>query len=284
MFNWSQVMQRNGYQPTFIYGGYGTFDNMNYFFGHNGYRVVDRSMMDAPRFSNIWGVSDEDLFRNALRVFDQQHARGERIFSVVMTTSNHKPFTFPDGIAGVRPRGGGRESGVRYADYAIGEFVRELRQRPYSDDTLVVIVADHGARVYGREDIPLPTYAIPFIVYSPRHIPPRRVSTLASQIDVAPTVLGLLNLSHDSVFFGKDVLADASVTRFAPLNHNRDVGLFGDGRLNELGFRGAQRTLTYDASTRQQVPTAADSDGLRDAASVFQLAYTLYSRQGYRLE
>ena len=284
MFNWSNVMSRNGYQPTFLYGGYGTFDNMNHFFGHNGYRVIDRSMMDAPNFSNIWGVSDVDLFRNALRVFDQQHARGERIFSVVMTTSNHKPYTFPAGVDGVRPKGGGRESGVRYADHAIGEFIRELRQRPYFDDTMVVIVADHGARAYGREDIPLPTYAIPFIVYSPRHIPPHRVATLASQIDVAPTVLGLLNLSHDSVFFGKDVLADQPAARFVPLNHNRDIALFRDGRLNELGFRRTQHTLAYDANTGRQAPTAADPEGLRDAASVFQLAYSLYSSRAYRLE
>jgi phosphoglycerol transferase MdoB-like AlkP superfamily enzyme len=105
MFNWSQVMEKNGYHPTFIYGGYGTFDNMNHFFGNNGYRVIDRTTLDTPDFANIWGVSDGDLFRNALRVFDQQYARGERIFSVIMTTSNH-PFTYPSGVAGVKPKGG----------------------------------------------------------------------------------------------------------------------------------------------------------------------------------
>jgi phosphoglycerol transferase MdoB-like AlkP superfamily enzyme len=284
MFNWSEVMAHNGYQPTFIYGGYGAFDNMNHFFGHNGYRVIDRSLMDAPKFSNIWGVSDVDLFRNALRVFDEQHARGERIFSVVMTTSNHKPFTFPAGIEGVKPEGGGRESGVRYADHAIGEFIRHLRERPYFNDTLVVIVADHGARVYGREDIPLPTYAIPFIVYSPRHIAPRRVAALTSQIDVAPTVLGLLNISYDSVFFGRDVLAEPQGASFAPLNHNRDVALFRDGKLNGLGFRKTQSTLAYDVGTRRQAPLAPDIEGLRDTASLFQLAYGLYASRGYRVE
>jgi phosphoglycerol transferase MdoB-like AlkP superfamily enzyme len=284
MFNWSDVMSGTGYSPTFIYGGYGAFDNMNYFFGHNGYRVVDRSMMDEPKFSNIWGVSDEDLFRNALRVFDQQHVRGERIFSVIMTTSNHKPFTFPPGVAGVKPKGGGREAGVRYADHAIGYLIEELRQRQYGDDTMVVIVADHGARVYGREDIPLPSYAIPFVVYSPRHVAARRVKTLTSQIDVAPTVLGLLNLSYDSVFFGKDVLADPEASHFAPLNHNRDIALFRDGQLNGLGFRKTQTTLAYDAVTQRQTLAATDAAGGRDAASVFQLAYALYASHGYRLE
>lgn len=283
MFNWSTVMQKNGYSPTFIYGGFGAFDNMNYFFGNNGYRVIDRAAMDQPNFSNIWGVSDEDLFSNALKVFDAQHARGERIFSVIMTTSNHKPFTFPAGIEGVKPSGGGRESGVRYADHAIGRFVEELRQRPYFDDTLVVIVADHGARVYGREDIPLPSYEIPFIVYSPRHVAPRRVDSRTSQLDVAPTVLGLLGISYDSVFFGRDVLADASNQHVVPLNHNRDIALYRDGRLNELGFRKTHATFAYDSLTHRQTPAAADPEGVKDAASVFQLAYTLYANRGYRL-
>ncbi len=283
MFNWSTVMRENGYSPTFIYGGYGTFDNMNYFFRNNGYRVVDRSDMDDPGFSNIWGVSDEDLFRNALKVFDGQYARGERIFSVVFSTSNHKPFTYPAGIEGVKPSGGGRESGVRYADYAIGRFMEQLRQRPYFDDTVVVVVADHGARVYGREDIPLPSYEIPFIVYSPRNIAPRRVATLTTQLDVAPTVLGLLNISYDSVFFGKDVLAGGADQRFALFNHNRDIALYRGGGLNELGFRKTSAARRYDPVTRRQSRAEPDDEGTKDAASVFQLAYTLYANRGYRL-
>ena len=213
MFNWSTVMSLNGYTPTFIYGGYGTFDNMNYFFGNNGYKVIDRTDMPKPNFANIWGVSDEDLFRNAFRVFDEQHQKGERIFSVVMTTSNHKPFTFPAGVSGVKPEGGGREAGVRYADYAIGWFIDELKKKPYFENTLVVIVADHGARAYGRASIPLPTYEIPFMVYSPKHIAPRRFDGLTSQLDVAPTVLGLLNISYDSLFFGKDTLIGDAQSR-----------------------------------------------------------------------
>ena len=90
----------------------GTFDNMNHFFSNNGYRVIDRTAMDQAAFSNIWGVSDEDLFRNALGEFDAQHARGERIFAVLMTTSNHKPFTFPAGVRGVKPSGGGGKVGL----------------------------------------------------------------------------------------------------------------------------------------------------------------------------
>jgi phosphoglycerol transferase MdoB-like AlkP superfamily enzyme len=285
MFNWSTVMRKNGYSPTFLYGGYGTFDNMNYFFGHNGYRVLDRTDFDTARFANIWGVSDEDLFRNALRIFDEQVARGERIFSVVMTTSNHKPFTFREGVPGVPARGGGRAAGVRYADFAIGRFIEGLEQRPWSADTLVVIVADHGARIYGREDIPLKSYEIPFLVYSPRHVAPGRVDALTNQMDVAPTVLGLLSISYDSVFFGRDVLAAAPAThRFAVLNHNRDVALFRDDVLSELNFRKQVSAYRYDSVRAAQQPVAPDADAIHDAASLFQVAYGLYASRRYRLD
>lgn len=283
LFNWSGVMAKNGYTPTFVYGGYGTFDNMNYFFSHNGYRVLDRTDMDSPRFANIWGVSDEDLFRNALRLYDEQQGRGERIFSVVMTTSNHKPYTFPPGIPGVPTTGGGRDAGVRYADYALGRFVEALQQRPWFADTLLVIVADHGARAYGREDIPLPTYRIPLLVYSPAHVAPRTVTEMVSQIDVAPTVLGLLNMSYDSAFFGRDVLA-ADVTGMAPLNHNRDIGLYRDNTVSELMFRKTAATLAYDPVSHAQRRIAGSEDGIRDTAALFQLAYRLYASRAYRLE
>ena len=284
MFNWSTVMREAGYEPTFIYGGYGAFDNMNYFFGNNGYRVIDRTDMPKPRFSNIWGVSDEDLFEHAFKVFDAQHAGNQRFFSVVMTTSNHKPFTFPPGIPGVPEAGGGREAGVRYADHAIGRFVEALRSKPYADDTLVVIVADHGARVYGKEDIPLHTYEIPFMVYAPRHIAPQRIDTVVSQLDVAPTVLGLLGISYESAFFGRDVFARGPAAHAVPLNHNRDIALLSGTHLNQLGFRKTSTTVIQDASIHRQDPTDRDEEGLRNAASVFQTAYTLYARRHYRVQ
>jgi phosphoglycerol transferase MdoB-like AlkP superfamily enzyme len=283
MFNWSTVMAKNGYASTFIYGGFGTFDNMNYFFRSNGYRVVDRTDMDEPHFANIWGVSDEDLFRNAARVFDEQHDRGEKIFSVVMTTSNHKPYTFPPGVTGVPAKGGGREAGVRYADYAIGKFFEMAKARPWFDDTLFVIVADHGARVYGREDIPIRTYEIPLILYSPKHIKPGRVETLTSQIDVAPTVIGILDFNYDSTFFGIDVLRDSHPNRLIPLNHNRDIALFDGRNLIEIGFRKTSAQYVYDPVTHSQTPVAIDPERTKDAIAIFQEAFELYSERLYSI-
>jgi phosphoglycerol transferase MdoB-like AlkP superfamily enzyme len=112
---------------------------------------------------------------------------------------------------------------------------------------------------------------------------PRRTGTLTGQIDVAPTVLGLLNISYDSVFFGRDVLADAPNRHFALLNHNRDIALFRNGRLDGLGFRNTHSTKHYDPLTRGQSATEPDQEAMKDAASIFQLAYKLYANRDYRL-
>ena len=283
LFNWSTVMEKNGYAPTFIYGGYGSFDSMNEFFGSNGYRVVDRTDMEHPRFANIWGVSDEDLLRHAVKVFDEQDARGERIFSIIMTTSNHKPFTFPPGVPGVPEKGGGRDAGIRYADYAIGWFLDEVRGKPWFDGTVFVIVADHGARVYGREDIPVATYRIPLLLYSPKHVKPGEVGALTSQIDIAPTVLGLLGFSYDSTFFGRDVLRDYRPGRFIPMNHNRDVALFDGTHIIEIGFRKTAAEYLYDPVTGKQSRVEIDAEHLKDAITVFQEAFELYQERLYHV-
>jgi phosphoglycerol transferase MdoB-like AlkP superfamily enzyme len=238
LFNWSTVMAKNGYAPTFIYGGYGTFDNMNQFFSSNGYRVIDRTDMDQPRFANIWGVPE---------------------------------------------KGGGRDAGIRYADHAIGRFIDAAHGEPWFENTLFVIVADHGARVYGREDIPVATYEIPLMFYSPKHVKPGKVDTLTSQIDVEPTVLGLLDFNYDSTFFGKDVLREDRPGRFIPMNHNRDVALFDGTHIIEIGFRKTAAEYLYDPVTGKQTRVDIDPEHLKDAITVFQEAFELYNERLYRV-
>ncbi len=283
LFGWGQVMRESGYTPTFIYGGYGTFDNMNYFFGHNGFNIVDRLQIAQPKFGNIWGVSDEDLFQKAIEVFDRQHAQGEKIFSLIMTTSNHKPFTFPEGVPGIQPSGGGRDMGVKYADYALGRFFAAVRAKPYFDDTLFVIVGDHGARVYGREDIPMRSYELPLLVYAPKHIAPRKVDILGSQVDIAPTILGLLGISYDTVFFGRDMFQGDPGEKFALLSHDRDVALYRHGKLVELGIKQASMTLQYDKLSNRQAPIEPDAEAVKDAVAIFENGYGFYQGGLYRL-
>ena len=278
---WGRVMRDNGYHTSFIYGGFGYFDNMNYFFGENGFDIVDRRDIDNPRFANIWGVSDQDLFARAMEQFDQEHASGKPFFSIIMTTSNHKPYTFPPGIPGVPEKGGGRSAGVRYADYALGEFLRTAEQHAWFDNTLFVVVADHGARVYGESEIPLKSYRIPLAIYAPRHVTPRRIDTVTAQIDIAPTVLGLLGLPYHAPFFGQDVLSHPAAEHVALLSHNHDVALFRDGEMVVLGLDHARTTYRYDAATDRYTRITPDP-GLEELAiAYYQVAFDLFRQHRY---
>lgn len=282
MANWGSVMREQGYRTSFLYGGYGYFDNMNYFFSHNGFEVHDRQDTPGPtRFANIWGVSDEDLFDSALRYYDEIGSSGQPFFSLIMTTSNHKPFTFRAGVPGVKPRGGGREAGVRYADFAQGYFLDQARKRKWFDNTLFIIVADHGARVYGREEIPLRTYEIPMLFYAPRYLHPQQVTSLTTQIDIAPTVLGLLGLPYHAPFFGIDVLHAPNDERTALFSHNHDVALFEDGQLAILGLNKSVRNVLYDRTT-DTYRNAPPNPKLNDlAVAYYQTAFELFRSHRY---
>jgi len=277
--NWGNVMNEAGYRSSFIYGGYGYFDNMNPFYQSNGFALQDRSDIANPKFSNIWGVSDGDLFNHAIGYFDQQQ---QPFFSIIMTTSNHKPYTFPEGIEGVPTEGGGRKAGIRYADYALGQFFKEAERHAWFDNTLFVVVADHGARVYGKQQVPMKSYEIPLLIFAPAKIAPSQVTTLTSQMDIAPTVLGLLGLSYTAPFYGQDVLAGgAEKSRAILLNHNHDVALYQDNQIVVLGLNKTATTQNYNPETHE-FSSAHSNMALTDLATAYyQTAFELFSNHRY---
>ena len=282
---WGSVMQGLGYRTSFMYGGYGYFDNMNTFYEGNGFQVIDRADIPHVRFENIWGVSDEDLFDRAIEHFGQEFAAGRPFFSIVMTTSNHKPYTFRPGLEreGIKAEGGGRQAGVRYADYALGYFLREAAKQPWFDNTIFVVVADHGARVYGKAAIPLETYEIPLMIYAPKHLAPRQVDTLMTQIDIAPTVLGLLGLPYEAPFFGVDVLnRPAGQPRIALFSHNHDVAILRDDDLVVMSLGKTSQAYRYDRALGTFTAKPDDTNLLPLGIAYFQTAAELFKAHGYK--
>ncbi len=237
-----QQFNAMGYDSVFIYGGRGYFDNMNAFFSGNGYRIVDQSSVaDADMaFQNAWGMSDEDIYKQTLKVADADHAAGKPFFLQLMTTSNHRPYTYPGGRIDI-PSGQGREGAVKYTDHAIGQFLAQAREKPWFDTTVFIFVADHTAGSAGKEDLPVANYHIPLFVYAPAFIQPREVSIVASQIDVAPTLLGLLNFNYTSTFFGRNMLREDAPTGRAVIGNYQHLGLFDGTSLAILSPRRAMR-------------------------------------------
>jgi len=284
LFTLGSVFRSRGYDTAFLYGGFGYFDNMNAFFGQNGYRVIDRAAVAGSdiTFANAWGACDEDLLRWTLREADAASARGQPFHFFVMTTSNHRPFTYPEGRIDLPPKLSGRAGAVKYTDFAIGEFLRAAESKPWFRDTIFVIVADHCASVAGKTELPVQNYHIPLFVYAPGgQVAPGRIKDLTSQVDYAPTLLGLLNWSYATRFYGWDVRR-ATGDRRALIGNYQRLGLYEPGDLVVLNPRRvvSQYAGTAESGRFQAVPPHAEE--VDETIAYYQTASYLYRHRGYR--
>jgi len=207
-FTTGSVFKSKGYSVKYLYGGYSYFDNMKDFFAGNGYDIIDRDNFTPEEitFANIWGVSDEDMARKAIKEMNAQAKTGKPFFNHWMTVSNHRPFTYPEGRIDIPGTAKSRQGGVKYTDYALKLFFELAKKESWFKDTVFVIVADHCASSAGRTELPLDRYRIPCLIYAD-FLEAEQIDKLASQIDVMPTVMELLNFSYESKFLGQDIFS-----------------------------------------------------------------------------
>jgi arylsulfatase A-like enzyme len=150
-----------------------------------------------------------------------------------------------------------------------------------------VVVADHGARVYGSQSIPIHSYEIPLVVLGPAVVKnAARLGQLGSSLDVSPTVLGLLGRPYETMFFGRDLLKSKTDERRAFLNHNRDIGMLARDRLVVLGLMHTEEF--YQGNLKNMAPlrhpTDEDRELERDTIAAFQVADELYMHRRYRID
>ncbi|WP_254427184.1 LTA synthase family protein [Rhodanobacter sp. C01] len=280
LFSIADIFNDRGYQSDFVYGGYGYFDNMNYFFSHNGYKTVDRG--DIPKDAvihsqNVWGVSDEDLYTLALKQMDDAQAAGKPFFLHIMTTSNHRPYTYPAGrVSQIAPS---RPGAVAYTDWSIKDFIQRARSKPYFDNTVFVITADHCASSAGKTAIPINHYHIPLWIYSPKNFPPQRVHTLMGQLDIPPTLLGMLNFSYRTRFFGQDVFQLPTGGGHALPGTYEKLGYLRDNVLTVLEPRRKLEQFTPDYTTGDATPIQPVNQAMVDQAiAYYQVSSDLFKR------
>lgn len=281
LFTLGTMFRERGYDRDFIYGGVGYFDNMNAFFEGNGYTVTDKLDFSeqSKTFANAWGQCDEDLYSESLRMADRSFAAGRPFHQVLLTTSNHRPFTYPENKVELTP-GSGRRGAIQYSDYAIGEFIELAKTKPWFDNTIFVFVADHPSSIAGKTEIPADAYKIICMMYAPKFFEAQSVETLCSQIDVAPTLLASLDWSYPSTFFGTDALVlpqeegRAWISTYQLLGFRTNdhlVVLKPDGQADVTGLQPAQ--LGSDTPDAQD--GAEDTLVSRTVAS-YQCAYDLF--------
>lgn len=267
LYNIGSVFRDKGYQNKWIYGGYGYFDNMNYFFEHNGFEVVDRGVWskDEVSFANAWGACDEDTYEKVIKEANQSYQSGKPFLTLLLTISNHRPYTYPAGKIDLKSGFARREGGVKYADYAIGKFIEKAKKQLWFDNTVFVFVADHTAGAAGSEEINLEGHHIPAIIYAPKMWWPRRIETAVWQGDIIPTLLGLLNFDYESRFYGQDIFKPEYESRFMVSNYQK------------LGYvKNGVNVILKPVREFSVVPENADintrDENLREAIAFYQQA------------
>lgn len=279
--NLGEELSEKGWTPYWIYGGYGFFDNMNAYFSSNGYHVVDRTDMEKEGLpihaENIWGIADEDLFSLAISQLDREHEKGQPFFAHIMTTSNHRPYTFPENRVD-QPQMH-REGAVKYTDWAIADFIRRSRQKPWFDNTLFIIIADHTAKAAGKTDLPPARYHIPMIWYAPKLVPPGTMDRLMSQMDVAPTLLGWLGLDYTSRFFGYDMFTLEKGRERAFISTYQKLGYLKDDSLVVLDVN-QDPVVVPGLEPKAGSPRLLSNPQLIDEAIAWYQAASLYFRNG----
>ncbi|MBW6521771.1 MAG: LTA synthase family protein [Desulfoarculaceae bacterium] len=270
IYSLGKVFKDKGYDVAFLYGGRGFFDNMNAFFAGNGYRTVDQSDIkdEDITFENAWGVADEDLYKKAIVEANASSAAGKPFFYHIMTTSNHRPYTYPEGAIDI-PSGTGRFGAVKYTDYALRQLITSAEKQQWYQDTVFVIVADHCASSAGRAELPVERYHIPLLIYSPAHIEAQTVSKLSSQIDLAPTLLALLGFGYENHFFGQDILSDAFQER-ALIGNYQKLGLYRQDELTILSPVKQMNGIKDPLHNEQSLPLGPKDDKVLETMALYQ--------------
>lgn len=276
---------KRGYDCAFFYGGDGKFDYMNRFFSTAGCRIMDVNAWDKKdvTFKTSWGACDEDLFNKTIADADRNYAAAKPFHYFCMTTSNHRPYDFPAGRINSKPHS--RASAIRYADWAVGNLIENASKRPWFKDTLFIFCADHCASSAGKSDLDVTKFHIPAMIYNPGLIQPQTVSRLCSQIDLMPTVFGLMNWNYDTLSYGHDLLAPSagSLTERAFVSNYQKIALLEKETLAILKPKRQNSLYSYDIKTGDLVPLETDKTNiLHDATSFYQSASWLFSSGGLK--
>ncbi|MBL0145695.1 MAG: LTA synthase family protein [Chitinophagaceae bacterium] len=284
MFTMGNVLQPVGYDVRYIYGGNAFFDNMGKYFGGNGYTVLDKRDIPDSLVNHVtaWGVDDEAAFNYTLQQCDNSFNSGKLFFNHIMTVSNHRPYTYPDGRIDIPSSAQVVNGGVKYTDYAINDFIKKAQTKSWFNNTLFVIVADHCSKSAGKTGLPINRYHIPCIVYAPQLIKPVAEKRLVSQIDLAPTLLGFLNQTYTSRFLGSDVYKRDSTNDRIFISTYQDMGYIRNNKLVVLSPRQKVTMYSVDYATGNSQPIALQDSLVNEAIAWYQGASFLYKGKKYK--
>ena len=248
------VLQENGYHTMFFMTHESQYDNMNAFFRTNGFDEI-HAEEDYPKekIANHFGVQDDYLYEYALPVLTNRAATGQPFFGVLLSISNHPPYVIPPYF---HPRSTDVEDQiVEYADWSIRKLMTEAQKQPWFDNTLFVFMGDHGKLVGTPEcEMPESYNHVPLMIYG-KDIVPGINHAQGGQIDVAPTLLGMLGIGYTQVGFGIDLLREQRPCTFYTADN-----LIAARDSSRLYIHSPETGQEFRYSLRQEKPRIATDD------------------------
>ncbi len=192
---------------------------------------------------NVWGISDKNLFLEAENVFSKQE---KPFFAIIQTADNHRPYTIPLEDTDFDRRIENEDTLMKYGfeslqefqsfcytDYCFKKLIEEGKKQPWFGNTIFVFVGDHGVEGEASEMYPeawtsgrLSDEHVPMLFYAPQLIIPQKRNEVVSQVDILPTLAGMLHMSYTNTTLGRDVLHSKNKMDAAFIIHH-DEGNIG---------------------------------------------------------
>lgn len=279
-FTIASLLEPYGYKTLFLYGGESRFDNMKSWFSGNGFdQIIDQPKFKKPSFVGTWGVSDGDLVIRANEEFKTLHNNNQNFAAVMFSTSNHSPFDFPNGkinlIDGVDEKSD--INAIKYADYAIGQFIEQAKKEDYYKDTIFVIVSDHNVRVYGDDMVPVDMFHVPAIILG-NDVQPLVYDKIATQPDVLATALDLLGLDLKYPIMGHSIFSD-NKQNISLMQFHDSYALRSDNKV--VVIRPDKNPITFLYQDKHLVETESDVELQNDALAFVTVLDYLYNNKLY---
>lgn len=245
------ILKDNGYQNLFFMTHESQYDNMNAFFRTNGFdEIYAQENYPEEKIVNHFGVQDDFLYEYAMPILNQRATEGKPFFTVLLSISNHPPYVIPPYF---KPKSEKvEEQIVEYADWSIRKLMNMAKKQPWFKETLFVFLGDHGKLVGNPEnEMPESYNHIPFFIYG-EGLQPMKVDGFSGQIDIAPTLLGLLNVDYIQNNFGKDILKEK----------RNSIVYTAD---NMIAARDSSRLFFYSPESKQEFFYETLSTGVKKA-------------------
>lgn len=201
------ILKRYNYNTVFICSGEKTFDNMGSFTLQNDFdKIISKSDYPDSCLNTFWGASDNFLFDKSLEVFDELSSRGDNPFlGVILTSTSHEANTLPKNVPFQPKTEDYYEQLFEFTDWSITHFIEGAKKRDWYNNTLFVFIGDHGQRFDPTYDMPLTYHHIPMIFFWEKKLSPKLYEDIGLQLDLTPTLMGLLRLNYINNTLGIDL-------------------------------------------------------------------------------